>query len=273
MIHHRLIDLRIDWLAQYRGETVGSGEPLPRSRLGRLDGYLGATRAAFLVDAAPNTSPELVDSWLARAHAEFPGRVLADPDDLARWQSEPDSLCWAVLALGPGFAADPAQHTGDRLDALIARGVRVFPAAGEPYLKRLDHAATTAGRTLAVDLADLPSDAGPAILDWLAADAARAARLLPIVTRAVAFDPALTARIASRGGILALTLPALRSALPDLLVEHAALLPAIAVATDFPADDDPTPADSINRELSLHPALLADNAARLIARLGGQVAP
>jgi hypothetical protein len=273
MTRQRLIDLRIDWLAQYRGETVGSGDPLPRERLARLDGYLGSTRAAFLIDDTPTTPAAVVDAWLARAQAEFPGRVLADPDDLARWQSEPDSLCWAVLALGPGFAADPSQQTDDRLDTLISRGIRVFPAAGEFYLERLHHAATRARRTLALDLADLPPDTLAATLDRLAADAALAARFIPIVTRATEFDPALTARIAALEGLLALTLPALRNALPDLLVEHATLLPSIAVATDFPDDDDPTTAESIARELSLHPALLAHNAARLIARLASPVAP
>jgi len=100
----RLIDLHVDWLLQYAGETVvfePSLNPDVGARLGQADGYLQATRAA-VVSCYRNAADWAAqpDSWaalgqlLARVEAEFPGRLLIGPDDFARWLDDGDGLTW-----------------------------------------------------------------------------------------------------------------------------------------------------------------------------------
>jgi hypothetical protein len=268
----RLVDLRIDWLAQYRGETVGSGDPPPPDRLARLDGYLGATRAAFLVDESPDTNAAAVDSWLSRAHAEFPGRVLADPADFVRWEAEPDSLCWAVLALGPGFAADTSQHTPKRLHTLIERGVRVFPFLADhnlEFLERLEEIATGLVRRLAVEV----SSASPLQpLDALK----RSGHLVPIMTRFPTLDAEALGRLASLGGLVGLSVTALPQALPAIVALPSSDRAALALASDFLAESSIpaalSTAEQIARLMVEHQPDLADdlltrNATGWISRL------
>ena len=152
----RMIDLRVDWLAQYAPDTALLGpeaRDLAARDLPRIEGYLGATSLAVLAlgrcnaDWLRRDDPwRSLDDLIARAEAEFAGRLLYGPDDLARWRDDPHGLTWGVLAVA-GFDAlvrSPADL--DRLPALFARGVRVFQpttrdqpfdALARPILERL----------------------------------------------------------------------------------------------------------------------------------------
>ncbi len=286
----RLIDLHIDWMAQYRGETPDSGEPCPLLTLSRLDGYLSTTRAAFLFDDSPPTPARSVDSWLARALAEFPGRILAIPEDYQRWQvNEPEPLCWAVLSLGPAFTAALAQHN-EQLHRLAERGVRVFSASNHPLpilIPALLDLAVATKRIFAIDLADLNDTAQADTLSWLEADPARPARLVPIISRAKAAPPEivhspLSSRIADLDGLIAIQFTGLspaevRSALDTLMAVSDSKKSSIALATDFLSPSTLTPelarVDLLLRSIleSQEPAfarsIIEQNAVRLIARL------
>jgi membrane dipeptidase len=133
----RLIDLHCNWLCQYAAETTIFDPTLyadVQPRLRRLSGYLQGTALTLLY--CGRKAPEWErrdDRWqalaelLALSEAEFSGRLLIGPDDVARWRAEPaDGLCWGMLAVG-GFdflVGEPADV--DRLSALFERGVRVF---------------------------------------------------------------------------------------------------------------------------------------------------
>ena len=132
----RFIDLRIDWLAQYSPETNLFGPETTARAIGdlpRIEGYLGATSAAFLMLGRDREDwSRRPDSWsaladlIARSEAEFPGRVLRSREDYSHWQSEPDGLTWIVMGVG-GFG--PLIRTRDdlkRLSRLFERGIRVF---------------------------------------------------------------------------------------------------------------------------------------------------
>ena len=65
-------------------------------------------------------------SLLTRIEAEFAGRLLIGPEDLARWRDDPDGLTWGLIGV-EGF--DSLVRTPDdlnRLSALFNRGVRLF---------------------------------------------------------------------------------------------------------------------------------------------------
>lgn len=138
-----MVDLYCDWLVQYAPETTlyeaGLYPEVP-GRVGRLDGYLLGTSLAVLACArkAEDWSKQ-PDAWsalgsiVARYEAEFAGRILRDPADVARWRSSPsDGLCWGVLGVAgfDGLVRDAGDL--DRLPALFERGVRVFQPVAIP---------------------------------------------------------------------------------------------------------------------------------------------
>jgi membrane dipeptidase len=136
----RLVDLHCDWLRQYATETTILEPALygeVTRRLGRLRGYLQGTAAAVLFCGRKREDWERQrDPWgslvelLAVYEAEFAGRLLIAPPDLARWRAEPpDYLSWGMMAVA-GFdflVREPGDL--DRLPCLFDRGVRVFQLA------------------------------------------------------------------------------------------------------------------------------------------------
>ncbi len=224
----RLIDLRIDWLAQYAPESnIFGPETIARANrdISRLDGYLGATSAAFLMlGRDPEDWARRDDPWaslgelLARCDAEFSGRLLIGRDDLDRWRDDPDGLTWGVLGVG-GFDRLVRSFADlERVPSLYARGVRVFQivataenSLGGSWADGDDRGLTDLGRaflgvvaslgTAIVDLAGLGRIAFGQALDCLDTDAAGRVRLLrshgPIVIEDIA-------RLRSLGGFVGL---------------------------------------------------------------------
>src|SRR4051794_29416527 len=102
----RLIDLHTDWLLQYAPETTVFDPALyPRipQRLPQAEGYLSGTSAAVLScyrnadDWSRQPEPwQALGSLIARAEAEFSGRLLCGPADVARWDDDLDGLCWGM---------------------------------------------------------------------------------------------------------------------------------------------------------------------------------
>lgn len=192
----RLIDLRCDWALQYAAESTQydpADYPEVPPRVPRLDGYLTGVSAAVLAcRRSPADRARRADPWrdlaemVARYEAEFSGRLLARPDDAARWRAEPrGGLCWGVLAVDGLDALLGSPADLDRLAALFARGVRVFGAASgdlaRPFLERLMESAPEGeGPRPALDLAGVDGRTTAEILDWYEADPARAGRLLPL---------------------------------------------------------------------------------------------
>lgn len=220
----RLIDLHCDWPLQYVGEATvfdpagypeiasALGGPERRAYLGQVDGYLSDTAAAVI--ACYRSAAEwsrTADPWraigdlVARVAAEFPGRILADPRDHARWVDEPNGPCWAVVGVEGFDALVRGPDDLGRLDALFDRGVRVFqPAYGISgvlagssapgddrglldlgrafleHLARLGTAGGAPGPRPVLDLAHLNPKAMSEVLDWLESDPAARARLLPV---------------------------------------------------------------------------------------------
>lgn len=205
----RLIDLHCAWPAQYAMETTQREprfyEAIP-VRLGQLDGYLGATSAAVIAVGRPAGEwPLQPDRWaslealIAGVEAEFCGRLLMGPADLARWRDDAAGLTWGCLGVaGLGdLIADPADL--DRLPGLFERGVRVFqPAAlamdradaaagleamGIPWLEALAALAPEGpGPRPALDLAGLGSAAVAEALAWFDAEPGRRSRLIPFIS-------------------------------------------------------------------------------------------
>jgi membrane dipeptidase len=246
----RLIDLHCNWFSQYATETTlfdPSLFPEIPDRLPQLDGYLTGTAAAILSCARPGVDrarqPE--DPWrslndlLVRYEAEFAGRLLIGPADVARWRAEPaDGLCWGMLGVA-GFdwlvreAADL-----DRLPVLFERGVRVFQltegatsrlagsaepgddrgleALGRSFLAALADlgGAEPAPRPI-IDLAHLNSRAMAEVLDWIETHASGPSWVLPVYShggmahlgfdhpRAISHENLV--RLRSLGGVLGLT--------------------------------------------------------------------
>src|SRR5436305_9674385 len=131
----RLIDLHTDWLLQYAPETTTFGPGLYEEvarRLGQADGYLQGTSAAVLScyrraeDWARQADPwAALGQLIARLEAEFPGRLLIGPDDLARCLDDRDGLCWGVIGIEGFDALVRAPADLARLPGLFARGVRL----------------------------------------------------------------------------------------------------------------------------------------------------
>lgn len=209
----RLIDLHTDWLLQYAPETDLYDEATALRASGAIsqaEGYLGATSAAVIAlyrdaeDWARRPDPwRALGDLLARAEAEFSGRILIGLDDLARWRDDPDGLTWAVLGV-EGFdflIRDRADL--NRLPDLFARGVRVFqpiygPSSplGGSSAPRDERTLTGLGRDFleailalspqavgprpALDLAHMNPATCSDVLDWFEADSSRSRRVVPL---------------------------------------------------------------------------------------------
>ena len=196
----RLIDLHCPWPLQYAGETTDlAAEDYPgvAGRLRQVDGYLSATRAAVVActrsasDWARRADPwRALGELIARVEAEFAGRLLIGPDDRSRWLDDPDSPCWALIGVS-GFEAlvrEPSDLT--RLAPLFDRGVRVFQPVsggsidlGRGFLETLAGLPTGGPRPV-LDLAGMGAQAVAETLAWFEAEPERAARLIPICSRA-----------------------------------------------------------------------------------------
>ena len=202
----RLIDLAVEWPLQYAGEatTIDLADyPTVRDRLGQVDGYLSATLAAVLwFGPAPGARS---DPWaevarlMTAIESEFPGRILADPADLALFQAEPaDTLTWVVPGLRGGSKLLQAADSRDRLAMLLDRGVRAVRLAGlvdqppspaeDRELTELERSAlatlltaASSGRSLLLDLAGLPARASGEVLTALE-QPTTSGRILPIVS-------------------------------------------------------------------------------------------
>jgi membrane dipeptidase len=209
----RLIDLHTDWLLQYAPETTVFDPALypgvPR-RLGQSEGYLEGTAAAVL--SCYRVADDWVgqpDPWsalgalLARIEAEFSGRLLFGPADLARWRDDPDGLCWGVIGIEGFDSVVRGPGDLDRLPRLFDRGVRLFQpvytadnllagssAAGDDrgltdlgraFLQALfDLGPAASGPRPLLDLAHLNPSAAAEALEWFEADAARPLRVIPV---------------------------------------------------------------------------------------------
>lgn len=243
----RLIDLHVDWPLQYAAEST-TFEPslyadVP-SRLSQADGYLGATWAAFVAlfrreeDWARRADPwRALGDLLARVEAEFSGRLLLGPDDLARRRDDPEGLTWALVGVEGFDALVRSAADLDRLPDLFGRGVRLFQPVygpsgalggssapgddrgltdlGRDFLRVLDALAPPdAGPRPMIDLAHLNPRAMAEVLDWLEADPDRPRRLPPVyshgapVHEGFATPRAITAenlaRLRALGGVVGL---------------------------------------------------------------------
>ena len=206
----RLIDLHCDWLLQYATETTVFDPALyagTGARLAQSEGYLQGTSAAVLScyrradDWARQADPwSALGALIARIEAEFPGRLLIGPDDVARSRDDPDGLCWALIGVEGFDALVRTAADLDRLPGLFERGVRVFQPAysasnllagsasdgddrgltdlGRSFLDVLS--ALPPGPRPLLDLAHLNPGAASDVLDWFEADPDRANRLIPV---------------------------------------------------------------------------------------------
>ncbi|MDG3007274.1 Zn-dependent dipeptidase, microsomal dipeptidase [Paludisphaera mucosa] len=300
----RLIDLRCDWALQYAAESSqydpAEYAEIP-ARLARLDGYLMGTSLAVLgsrrkpADWARQADPwHALGEMLAGYAAEFSGRLLHGPEDVARWRAEPQwGLCWGVLAVDGLDALIRTPADLDRLAGLFGRGVRLFgPVAGElgpAFLERLlELAPAGPGPRPALDLGGADARTVADVLDWFEADGARPQRL-PLVHAAGDVDalgPDLVRRLRSLGATIGVSPRTSVEAFRGV-VEGLAALPfrgragyeGIGVATDFLASDDvPPELDDVDKLVAWAvatfpvagaPLLLAENARRLVLATAG----
>ena len=171
----RLTDLRVDWLVQYAPESnVFGPETNARAIHGipRVEGYLGATSAAFLMFGRdPEDWERRGDAWaslgelLARCEAEFSGRLLIGGDDLQRWRDDRGGLTWGVLGIGGLDRLVRSTADLEHLPSVFARGVRVFQmvsssenAIGGSWADGDDRGLTELGGALLEAIASLSGD-------------------------------------------------------------------------------------------------------------------
>jgi membrane dipeptidase len=267
----RLIDLHTDWILQYAQETTvfdPSLYPGVPGRLGQSEGYLQGTWIAVLScyrnteDWASRADPwSALGELLTRIEAEFSGRLLIGPDDLARCLDDPEGLCWGLIGV-EGF--DALVRTADdlgRLPRLFERGVRLFQPVytatsalagssapgddrgltdlGRAFLATLaDLGTESAGPRPLFDLAHLNPGAASEALAWFEAEPSRPARVIPVYShgalRHEGFDSprAMTlenlARLRALGGVVGLSVgPPFYSAADQIKadIETAASIP------------------------------------------------
>jgi len=209
----RLIDLHVDWLLQYAPESTvfdPSDYPGVAARIGQAEGYLQSTRAAVVScyrgveDWASRPDPwAALGDLIARIEAEFPGRLLIGPDDLARWEDDEQGLAWALIGVEGFDALIRTVEDLARLPLLFGRGIRLFQPVysassllggssspgDDRGLTELGRAFLDALATLApegpgprplFDLAHLNPRASADALAWFEADAARHRRVIPV---------------------------------------------------------------------------------------------
>lgn len=210
----RLIDLHCNWAIQYACESTQYNPAIYSDIPGKVsqaDGYLSAVSAAVLVcgrraeDWAALADPwRTVGEMIVRYEAEFAGRMLHGPDDVARWLAEPenDAICWGMLEIeGLDFLIREAGNL-DRIRVLFDRGVRVFQivasassqlagASASPDARGLTELGRSVLERLAelsptdeprprpvVDLAGLNARSTADVLSWFEGDPSRCQRLL-----------------------------------------------------------------------------------------------
>jgi membrane dipeptidase len=242
----RLVDLHVDWLLQYAGEsTVFDPADFPdlAQWVGQAEGYLGATSAAVVAcyrtdaDWARRADPwAALDELITRIEAEFPGRVLRDPADLARWRDDAEGLAWAVIGVEGFDYLIRSEADLARLSDFWRRGARLFQPTytassllagssapdddrgllelGHRFLEVLAELSDSTSRPI-VDLAHLNSRASGDVLAWFEADAERTRRVIPVYSHGClphsGFDGprAITAenlaRLRALGGAVGLT--------------------------------------------------------------------
>ncbi|MDR3634091.1 MAG: membrane dipeptidase [Isosphaeraceae bacterium] len=266
----RLIDLHVDWLLQYAGETTvydpACYARVPQ-RLEQVRGYLQDTSAAVLscYRHADDWARCQSDPWAAlgelitRIEAEFPGRLLQGPDDLARWRDDAKGLCWGVIGIEGFDALVRSPVDLERFPPLFERGVRLFQpvytaanALGGSAANGDDRGLTDLGRSFLQALFDLSRDGGRPLFDlahlnpfsaadalaWFEADAERPRRVLPVYSHGtLAHDGFLKPRAITRenlrrlralGGVIGLSVgPPFFSIAEQLksAIEDAAALP------------------------------------------------
>jgi membrane dipeptidase len=209
----RLVDLHTEWLWQYAPETALFDPVLSArmaERLGQAEGYLQGTWAAILSCSRTDGDwASQADPWAAlgtlvtRIEAEFSGRLLIGPADVARGLDDPEGLCWGLIGIAGFDALVRGPEDLDRLAPLFERGVRLFqfvqgPSSvlagssgagddrgltdlGRAFLQTLDDLEPIGPRPL-LDLAHLGPKAAAEVLTWLEADAGRPGRVLPVVS-------------------------------------------------------------------------------------------
>ena len=278
----RLTDLHTDWLLQYAPETTLYGpERYPRvpQRLPQAEGYLSATATAVTACFRNVEDWESrADPWgalgelITRIEAEFAGRVLRGPEDLARRELDGLGLTWAVIGVEGFDYTIRGVEDLERLPALYERGVRVFQPTytGKSVLAGSsaegdERGLTDLGRAFletmaaldgpaAVDLAHMNPRAMEETLDWFEADSSRLARLVPVyshgglehdgyrMSRAITMGN-LT-RLRALGGVIGFGVtPPFYESLDEIVagIERAAEVPflgragyeGIAIGTDF----------------------------------------
>jgi membrane dipeptidase len=280
---HRLIDLHCDWLLQYALDTTVYDPTLYANVAGRLDqseGYLlGASASVLACFRDAREWAGCKDPWRAlgdlitRIEAEFSGRILMGPEDLARWNDAPhEELCWAVIGVEGFDFLVRTPNDLERLPPLFERGVRVFQAVYSADNQLAGSANETdprglldLGRRFLETLVALPGPARPVldlahlnpkamsdVLDWFEADAKRRESLFPMYSHgAIAHEGfntsrALTVdnlrRLRALGGTVGISPAFYRSADEfRASIEIAAALPwldspgyeGIAIGTDF----------------------------------------
>jgi len=267
----RLIDLHTDWLLQYAGESTVFDRELYRgveARVSQAEGYLQTTSAA-IVSCFRRSSDwdQQADPWsalgslIARIEAEFSGRVLRDPIDLARWRDDPLGLTWAMIGVEGFDALIRDESDLEHLSHLVRQGVRLFQPSytaasrlagssvpgddrgllglGRRFLERL---ATLSdpdrGPRAIIDIAHLNPTSSSDVLAWFEADADRCLRLIPVYShgalrhdgysspRAITLDN--LARLRALGGVIGFGVTPPFYHHPDQLqagIEAAAALP------------------------------------------------
>ncbi|MGC8644275.1 MAG: membrane dipeptidase, partial [Isosphaeraceae bacterium] len=177
-----------------------------------------------------------VGELIVRYEAEFSGRMLHGPDDVARWLAEPenDAICWGMLGIeGLDYLVRDASEL-DRIRTLFDRGVRVFQlvASASSQLAGAsvpgdDRGLTELGRSAlellaelalpsdvprprpVVDLAGLSERSTAEVLSWFEAEPQRCERV-PLVRSRGGMDGSRTfhdnvTRLRALGGLVGLS--------------------------------------------------------------------
>jgi membrane dipeptidase len=218
----RLIDLHVDWLLQYAGESVVFDPALYpgiEQRQPQAVGYLQACRGAILScyrraeDWATQIDPwSALDQLITRIEAEFPGRLLIEADDFDRWQVDREGLTWGMIGVEGFDSLVTTPKDLERLPRLFDRGVRLFQPVytsknllagssvvgddrgltelGLGFLEMLGSlSAVGRGPSPLFDLAHLNQPSTSDVLDWFETDPTRLQRILLIYSHGTPAHP------------------------------------------------------------------------------------